>query len=223
MVFAASSFIGGAGSQRVNSLPRPVTRRMDPEEDAFVRQRQRFGEEHTTAWEQTLEETDLLAEDRREDGWAVTVVVVPHTDTVSRDMTDDDRFGLVHAVPDNYADAFVEAYDEAAYTEYLVYGDAIDGVMYVAIELIDPEARRSIFVPCTYDMTMAEGMTQSALDEGALYSHFETISGAVLGRFRYEEFQPLVAPPNEESVTSVAAVDDAADNGNAAGDAPDDA
>ncbi|PAU85525.1 hypothetical protein CK500_02320 [Halorubrum salipaludis] len=188
---------------------------MDPEEDAFVRQRQRFGEEHITAWEQTLEETDLLAEERREDGWETTVVMVPHTDTVSRDMKEHDRFGLMHVVPNNYADAFVEAYDEEAFSEYLVYGDAIDGVMYVAIELIDPEEERSILVPCKYDMTMAEGMTQSALDEGALYSHFKTISGETLGRFRYEEFEPLVAPPNKDAATSVATVADAPDDGGA--------
>ncbi|WP_144927222.1 DUF7529 family protein [Halorubrum salsamenti] len=188
---------------------------MDPEEEAFVRHRERFGEEHITAWEQTLEETDMLAEDRREDGWETTVVMVPHTDTVSKDMKDHDRFGLMHVVPNNYADAFVEAYDEEAYTEYLVYGDAIDGVMYVAIELIDPDEKRSIFVPCKYDMTMAEGMTQSAIDEGALYSHFKTISGETLGRFRYEEFQPLVAPPNKDSATSTATVGDVTDNGDA--------
>ncbi|WP_123624366.1 hypothetical protein [Halorubrum sp. CSM-61] len=188
---------------------------MDPEEDAFARQRQRYGEEHIAAWEQTLEETDMLAEDRREDGWEATVVMVPHTDTVSRDMKEHDRFGLMHVVPNNYADAFVEAYDEEAYTEYLVYGDAIDGVMYVAIELIDPEEERSIFVPCKYDMTTSEGMTQSALDEGALYSHFKTISGEILGRFRYEEFEPLVAPPNEDAATSTVTVGDGTDDGDA--------
>jgi len=181
---------------------------MDPEEDPFVRQRQRFGEEHITAWEQTLEETDMLAEERRDDGWETTVVMVPHTDTVSRDMKDHDRFGLMHVVPNNYADAFTDAYDEDAYTEYLVYGDAIGGVMYVAIELIDADGERSILVPCKYDMTMAEGMTKSALDEGALYSYFKTISGEILGRFRYEEFEPLVVPPNKDSVTSVVGVDE---------------
>lgn len=188
---------------------------MDPDEDPFVRQRQRLGKEHITAWEQTLEETDMLAEDRREDGWDAAVVMVPHTDTVSRDMKDHDRFGLMHVVPNNYADTFVEAYDEEAYTEYLVYGDAIDGVMYVAIELIDPDAKRSIFVPCTYDMTMSEGMTKSALDEGALYSYFKTISGEILGRFRYEEFEPLVAPPNGNGIAGVADVGDVTDNGDA--------
>ncbi|EMA60844.1 hypothetical protein C469_08362 [Halorubrum lipolyticum DSM 21995] len=45
-------------------------------------------------------------------------------------------------------------------------------------------------------MTTAEGMTKSALDEGALYSYFKLISGEIIGRFRYREFEPLVSPPD---------------------------
>jgi hypothetical protein len=169
---------------------------MASETDPFVQNRERLGDEHIQAWEQTIEETKLLADERREDGWETTVVMAPHTDTVSRDMKSHDRFGLMHVLPNNYADDFREAFDDEAFTEYLVYGSAIEGVMYVAIELIDPEGERSILVPCKYDMTMAEGMTKSALDEGALYSYFKLISGEILGRFRYEEFEPLVTPPD---------------------------
>lgn len=168
---------------------------MTPETEPFVQRRERLGDEHVRAWQQTIEETQLLADERREDGWETTTVMAPHTDTVSREMNDHDRFGLIHVLPNNYADDFRDAFDEA-FTEYLVYGSAIEGVMYVAIELIDPEAERSILVSCKYDMTMAEGMTKSALDEGALYSYFRLISGEVLGRFQYEEFEPLVTPPD---------------------------
>ncbi|MGM0447827.1 MAG: DUF7529 family protein [Methanobacteriota archaeon] len=181
---------------------------MVPDPDPFVENRQRLGEGHIDAWEQTLEETELLAEERREDGWETTVVMAPHTDTVSRDMKDHDRFGLMHVLPNNYADDFREAFDEEAYTEYLVYGSAIEGVMYVAIELIDAENERSILVPCKYDMTMAEGMTTSAVEEGALYSYFKLISGEILGRFRYEEFGPLVSPPDGSATSGTAAPTD---------------
>lgn len=169
---------------------------MAPDPDPFVENRQRLGDEHIEAWKQTLEETELLADERRAAGWKTTIVMAPHTDTVSRDMNDHDRFGLMHVLPNNYADDFREAFDEAAFTEYLVYGSAIEGIMYVAIELIDPDEERSILIPCKYDMTMAEGMTASAIEEGALYSYFKLITGEILGRFRYEEFEPLVAPPD---------------------------
>ena len=181
---------------------------MAPDPDPFVQQRERLGDEHIQAWEQTIEETELLAEERREDGWETTIIMSPHTDTVSRDMNDHDRFGLMHVLPNNYAEDFREAFDEEAFTEFLVYGSAIQGVMYVAIELIDPEGKRSILVPCKYDMTAAKGMTESAVDEGALYSYFKLISGEILGRFRYEDFEPLVAPPDGAATTGFSAATD---------------
>jgi len=181
---------------------------MAPETDPFVQQRERLGDEHIQAWEQTIEETEILADERREDGWETTIVMSPHTDTVSRDMNDHDRFGLMHVLPNNYAEDFREAFDEEAFTEYLVYGSAIEGVMYVAIELIDPEGERSILVPCKYDMTTAEGLTKSALDEGALYSYFKLISGEILGRFRYDDFEPLVSPPDGAATSGTSAPTD---------------
>ena len=169
---------------------------MNPEkDDPAVRRRQSLGDEHTTAWEQTLDEAKLLADERRQNGWESTVVMSAHTDTVSRDMKDHDRFGLMHVIPNNHADTFTEWYDPETFTEDLVYGTSVNGVMFVAIELIDPEAERSIVVPCSYDMTRAHGMTESAAEEGALYSYFKTITGDTLGKFRHETVEPLVTPP----------------------------
>lgn len=166
------------------------------ENDMFVRRRQSLSEGHTDAWEQTLEEAQLLADERREAGWEATVVMAAHTDTVSKDMNDHDRFGLMHVVPNNYVDRFTDLYDPDAFTEYLVYGTTVDGVMYVAIELIDADGERSIVVPASYDMTMAHGMTESAAEEGVLPSYFKTIDGEILGRFDHEAIEPLVTPPN---------------------------
>lgn len=172
---------------------------MDPDGmTSFERRRQRFDEGHTIAWEQTLEEVDLIAKERREDGWEATVVMAAHTDTVSKDMNNHDRFGLMHVIPNNYVNKFVQQYDDS-FTEYLAYGTSNNGVMYVVIDLIDPNAERSILVPCSYDMTMAHGMTESAAEEGALYSYFKKIDGEILGEFRHEEFEPLVTPPSHES------------------------
>lgn len=166
------------------------------ESDAFVRRRESLSEGHTDAWEQTLKEARLLADERREDGWEAGMVMAAHTDAVSRDMNDHDRFGLMHVIPNNYVDRFTELYDPEAFTEYLVYGTAIDGVMYVAIDLIDPERERSIIVPASYDMTMAHGMSEAAAEEGVLPSYFKTIDGEILGRFDHKEIEPLVTPPN---------------------------
>lgn len=150
----------------------------------------------TEAWKQTLEETDVIAEQRRDDGWEVVTVMAAHTDTVSRDMGDDEMFGLVHVVPDNYVDEFTATFDSDEFTEYLAYGTEVDGFMFVVTEFIDPETKRSILLPSRYDMTLADGMVSSATDEGVLYTHVKTIDGTILGTFEHEEFAPLVSRPN---------------------------
>lgn len=166
------------------------------EMSSYERRRNRLGEHHSEMWSTVLEEAQTVADERREDGWEADVVLTAHTDTVSKDMREHDRFGLMHVVPDNYADTFTETYDEDEFTEFLAYGTSVQGVMYVIIDLIDPERERSLLVPCEYDMTVADGMVNSALDEEALYSYFRTIDGTILGTFRYEEYSPLITQPD---------------------------
>lgn len=169
---------------------------MNPEDgDPAVRRRQDLNDEHTTAWEQTLEEAKHLVEERQQTGWKSSFVVSAHTNTVSKDMSNQDRFGLVHIIPDNYVDILRDVFDPDAFTDDLIYGSSVNGVMFVAIELVDTETERSVVIPCSYDMTRAHGMTESAAEEGALYSHFETITGDPLGVFRHETVEPLVTPP----------------------------
>lgn len=150
---------------------------------------------HAEAWERTLEELEALAADRREEGWDVTTCFAAHTDTVSVSMGDNDRFGLVHVLPDNHADRFEAAYDPDAFTEYLAYGQLVDTSMYVVTELIDPDAERSIMVASQYNMAFADGMIASAETEGYLPSHFKTIDGTVVGTFEHEEYDPLITRP----------------------------
>ncbi|AEH38539.1 DUF7529 family protein [Halopiger xanaduensis] len=148
------------------------------------------------AWKQTLEDMEAIAEERRDDGWDVVTIMAAHTDTVSRDMGEEDTFGLFHVVPNNYADKFTDAYDSDEYTEYLAYGTMIDGFMFVVTELIDPDGDRSILIASRYDMTFADGMVTSAEDEGVLYTHVRTIDGTILGTFEHEEYEPLISPPH---------------------------
>lgn len=150
----------------------------------------------TEAWKQTLEDADAIAQERRDEGWEVVTIMAAHTDTVSRDMGDDDRFGLVHVVPNNYVAEFTDTFDSDEFTEYLAYGTEVDGFMFVVTELIDPETERSILIPSRYDIARAGGMITSAEDEGVLYTHVKTIDGTILGTFEHEEYDPFVSRPN---------------------------
>lgn len=149
---------------------------------------------HADAWQQTLDEMDALAADRREDGWEVVTMMAAHTDTVSKDMREHDRFGLMHIVPDSHAEEFQETYDEDAFDEYLAYGTEVEQFMYLVTELVDAENERSIMVASQYDTTFAPGMVQNAREEGALYTYLKRIDQTVLAKVEHEEFEPLIAP-----------------------------
>lgn len=152
----------------------------------------------TAAWKRTLEEMEVIADDRRSDGWSVLTVIAAHTDTVGRDMGQNDRFGLVHVIPGNYADDLAETYDEDAFTEYLAYGRDVSNSMYVVTEFIDPDDERSILVASRYDMgtPSAEKMVSSANEAGALRSYFKKIDGTILGMYEHEEYEPLITKPS---------------------------
>lgn len=165
--------------------------------DPRTARRESVGEAAQESWEQTLEDMEDIAADRREDGWDVLTVVAAHTDTVSKDMGDNDDFGLFHVVPGNHAEPFEELYDSGQFTEFLVYGAEVEQVMNVVTELIDPENRRSILIASQYDLALMRGMDENAVEEGVLYTHVKTIDGTTVGTFEHEEYEPFL--PNLES------------------------
>lgn len=174
------------------ALPDELNASEEPGDPRSAR-RQSVGSAMQQAWEQTLEDMEAIAADRRDDGWEVLTVTAAHTDTVSRDMGDHDDFGLFLVVPDNHAEAFAEMYDSDEFTEFLVYGAEIEQLMNVVIELIDPDDERSILLACQYDLAlMRGGMAQNAMEEGVLYTHVKTIDGTVIGTFEHEEYEPLL-------------------------------
>lgn len=148
------------------------------------------------AWKQTLSDREDIAADRREDGWEVLELTATHTDTVSIDTLDHDKYGLFHVIPDNRAEEFEATYDDG-FTEYLGYGSIVQGFMYMVTELIDPEERRSILIASQYDMTRSQGMINSADRTGSLYTYVRTIDGTILGSFEHEEYDPLLGRTGE--------------------------
>lgn len=151
-----------------------------------------LGDQHTAAWDQTLDDMEILADGRREDGWEAHTAIAAHTDTVTKDMPGHDRFGLQHIVPNNHADIFEDVYDEDEFTEYLAYGQRVEWYMFLVTEFIDPDNKRSIFVASSFDMAMETGIIDNAREEGVLNSYFKTIDGDILGQFVHEEWEPLL-------------------------------
>lgn len=174
------------------TLPHP-----DEEPDPQVQRLMDPDGVHTRAWSQVLEEMEELADGRRADGWEVLTVVAAHTDAITKDMREHDRFGIQHIVPDNHGDELVDFYDDESFTEYLVYGRDIERFMYLVTEYIDPENERSIMVAGRYDMTLAGGLVSNAQEEGHLNSYLKRINGTILVQFEHENWSPLVASPEQ--------------------------
>lgn len=146
----------------------------------------------------TNEDMEAIAEERREEGWEVVSMPAVHTSPVSRDMGEDpERFGIVHILPDNYADEFAAAYERGSFPEYLAYRNEIENSAFLVTELIDPDSETIILLASRYDLRHAEAMVHSAIDEGELYTHVRTLDGTRLGSFRHEEFGALVPTPED--------------------------
>lgn len=144
------------------------------------------------AWARTNEDMEAIAEQRREQGWEVVAVPAVHTSPVGREQGDDERFGLVHVVPDNHAGAFSEAVEGGTFPRYEAYRNEVGEYVYLVTELLDPDSRTAVLVAGQYDLRRARGMIRSANDEGVVYTHARTLDGTVLGSFRHEEVEPLV-------------------------------
>jgi len=147
------------------------------------------------AWEQLLQEQAELAEDRRSEGWSVTTVEASHTDPVTKDMGDHDRFGLMHVVSKSDGEAFSDAYDPETFTEFLAYASPIEGRRFGVTELIDPNAEHSILIAYEYPLERAGGLADNAKEHGAIYTHVKKIDGTILGTFEHENYEPLLPIP----------------------------
>lgn len=150
------------------------------------------------AWQRTLEELEAIAEDRRSEGWETTTLRADHTDPISKDMGEDDRFGLSHVVSKSAGEAFVDAYDEEAFTEFLVYGSNVDRRRFAVTELIDPEERRSIAIAYEFPLERVRGLPENAREEGVVYTYVRKIDGTILGRFEHDPYEPVLGLEAED-------------------------
>ena len=145
------------------------------------------------AWGRTNEDMEAIAEARREEGWEVVAVPAVHTSPVGkRQGKNEERFGLVHVIPDNYADEFVEAFEQGEFPRYEAYRNEVGQHVYLVTELRDPETETVILIASHYEGNRAREMLRSVREEGVIYTHAKTLDGTHLGSVRHEEYGPLV-------------------------------
>ncbi|WP_114576854.1 hypothetical protein [Saliphagus sp. LR7] len=160
-----------------------------PPDDARIRERSGAVNE---AWERTIEETELIADERREQGWEAVTIPTVHTSPTGEPREAEDQPGLVHVVPDNHAEAFTDAFEAGEFPEFEVYRNEVEGNVFVVTELVDPETKTVVLIRGRYDFSLAEGMISAAMETEAIYTHVKTIDGTLLGSIRHELLTPFV-------------------------------
>lgn len=186
-----------------------MPRQPDPHEER-IRRMQDGEATINRSWETVLEEMEELAESREAEGMSVETFPAVHTDAVSpqstaaKDAADPDevRYGIVHVIADNHEDAFREATDGADFSEYLAFGNEINGFMFLMTELRDPDAQQSVMIAGMYDKLTAKGMINAAERYGTLWIHAKTIDGTPLGSFAIDDYGPLIGEPPAETEQS---------------------
>lgn len=145
------------------------------------------------AWSQTISDMKALAEEREDDGWSTVTIVAGDTGTrgldSNADLEDDDvRYGIIHVIPDNKAEEFVEAFRPDGFPVYDVYRAEIEGRVFFVTELRDPESETVIFIAGNFLRHYAQPLVEAAVEHGKLYTHVQTLDTTHLGSFEHEGY-----------------------------------
>ncbi|WP_135821817.1 DUF7529 family protein [Halostella litorea] len=144
---------------------------------------------HKDAWAQTLDDMQALAAELEEEGWD-TVLTVPALDTAPEPPEDgqEGRWGLIHVVPDNHAEAIRDAVEDGEFPRFDVFRAEAEGRVFHVTQLLDPESGIAILVAANFERHQARGVVNVATDEDELYTHLQTLDGTHLGTFRHDDY-----------------------------------
>ena len=144
-------------------------------------------EPNRAAWQRTVEDMEALATDREAAGWDVVAVAAAHTEPVSEDGGETDRYGLVHVVPDNEADAIAEACERGDFPRYDVYRGATETRTFLVTELVDPDAETALLLAGNFRRYGSRGLIRTSHRTGRTYTHVQLLDGTHLGTFEHDD------------------------------------
>lgn len=140
-----------------------------------------------SAWQETLDDMDALAEELEADGWDTMTVAAGDTAPAVPDAGTHDRWGIIHVIPDNFADEFEDAFEAGDYPEYDVFRQEMDANVFHVTLYRDPDSKTAILVAGQFMLFHARGLVELSKEEGYTYSHVQTLDGTLLGSFRHDE------------------------------------
>lgn len=146
------------------------------------------------AWQQTLDDMDAIADEHRDAGRDVTALPAVDTGPIGRDTNNPDgEYGMEFVVADNHAEEFEEAFAAGDYPEYDVYRGEEGEEAFLVVELVDPDAERTILLAGAYPIRDETMCAFAAREEDEMYTFVRTLDGTRYGAFRhdgYEKFFP---------------------------------
>lgn len=143
-------------------------------------------EQQKAAWQETLDDMEAMAEAREAEGWETLTVTALDGAPKDAETDDRDRHGLVFVVPDNQADDLEAAVDAGEFPRYQVYRAERSGDVFLVIEYLDPDTETAVYVAGTFELRFAQGMVREAREEGATYTHYQTLDTTPVGSFRHD-------------------------------------
>jgi hypothetical protein len=142
-----------------------------------------------SAWGDTLDEMEAMAEELEAEGWETLTIAAGHTAPENPDSGEGDRFGLTHVVPDNKAEPFEELFEPGAFTRYGVYRNDVEGREFVLTVLYDDDREAAILVAGSYELRHAIGCVAAAKEAGEMYTHVQTLDKTHLGSFEHDDYE----------------------------------
>jgi len=153
-------------------------------------------EVHKNAWTETIDEMKAMAADLEDEGWDTFSVAAGHTAPEGPDAGREGRWGLVHVIPDNYAEAFEAYFERGDYPTYDVFRTEVQGRTFLLTVLSDPETESAILLAGQYQLMHAAPLVSKAKTEETVYTHVQTLDETHRGSFEHEE--PSKFFPNYE-------------------------
>lgn len=144
---------------------------------------------HRDAWQQTIDDGRALEEERQEAGWETLLIPAGHTATEPPDVGGTDRYGLVHVIPDNFAEEFEELFERGDFPAFDVYRAEASGRVFLVTELLDPDQQLAILIIANYKLRDAADLIETVREEGDMYTHVQTLDGTHLGSFEHENYE----------------------------------
>lgn len=151
-------------------------------------------EEDKSAWQATIDDMNGMAAELEQQGWTTTAIAAEDTAPNPPDAGDPDRYGFIHVIPDNDAQAFSEAFERGheeggGFPEYEVYRSESGGRVFQVTVLYDEPTASVILLAGNYELRHAQNLMEVAIEREELYTHVQTLDKTVLGSFQHEGWE----------------------------------